>query len=453
MTIKRGLLDRISSGKLILSSFALVIVLGSILLMLPISSASGRFTPLLDAGFTATSATCVTGLIVFDTATHWSIFGKVVILILIQIGGLGLITFTTFFMLSVRKKAAMRNINLAKESVGVNSIVNIRKLVRMVVYNSLVIELIGMLLLATRFVPRFGFKGLAIAGFLAVSAFCNAGFDVLGTPDNLFSSLTEYNGDPVVLLTISALIVIGGAGFIVWQDVREYPKTRRLTLHTKVVLLATFLLVVGGTLLFMLFEWNQTLAGMPFPEKVNASIFQSVTCRTAGFNSVPAGNTLGISRLLMILLMFIGAAPGSTGGGIKVTTFTVIIMTVVSAIRGKSDTAILHRRVDKQTVYKSFAIAMLAIFLVAVTSGVIYFSEPPGTHSALNCVYEAVSAFGTVGISTGLTPSLHALSKIALMITMYLGRVGPVTFVIALTLRNMQKKNAEILPEGQINVG
>ena len=324
-------------ARMISASFAVVIAIGTLLLWLPISSKARVFTPLLDCLFTAASATCVTGLVVYDTYTHWSAFGHGVLLMLIQIGGLGLVTFTSFFNLVVGRKLGLRGMRLASESINSTSFGDVPYLLRMIITFTLAVEASGALLLGLYFVPRFGLRGIAISVFLAISAFCNAGFDVLGFLGE-YTSLTSLNDSYLVLFTIMLLIIIGGLGFIVWNDLMAWRKTRTLLLHTKVVLLVTAFLLLLGTICFLLFEWNNpaTLQPMSLKEKIGAGCLQSVTMRTAGFNSIDLYSMRDATKVFSIVLMFIGAAPGSTGGGIKVTTIAVIVMTAVSISRGKA---------------------------------------------------------------------------------------------------------------------
>ncbi len=356
-------------ARVIVLSFALLILIGTLFLMLPMCAKSGVATSFPDALFTATSATCVTGLIVFDTFAHFTVAGQLVILFLIQLGGLGLITFATFFNIAIRRKMGLKSLNLAKESISTGSFNDVGQLIKMVFTMTFIFECIGALVLMTVFIPEFGGVGIYISIFLAVSSFCNAGFDILGFQGE-YSSVTHYFDNPVVLITIMALIVCGGLGFIVWHDLYHSIKTKKVSMHTKIVIWTTIFLIIFGGIIFMVFEWNNTytIGNMTSSEKVLNSFFLSVSSRTAGYNSFPLENMYGISKLFCVILMFIGAAPGSTGGGIKVTTFIVIVMTVVSVISGKEDTVIHKRKVDKPVVYKSLAIAITAFIAVIVPS-------------------------------------------------------------------------------------
>lgn len=435
----------------IATSFVIVILVGAVLLMMPFSSRDGAFTPFVDALFTATTATCVTGLVVFDTYLKWSAIGQAVILLLIQIGGLGLLTIVTFFNIALRRKLGLRGVHMASETANALDVVDAPKLIKTIMVVSFSCEAIGALLLMAHFVPKYGREGVFMSVFLAVSAFCNAGIDLLGR-EGAYASLTNYGDNPYVLFIIMALIIVGGLGFLVWQDLFHYRKTRKLLLHTRIVLVVSGILILSGTILFLLFEWDNpgTLAPLSFFEKLLNSMFQSVSSRTAGFNTVDIGSLKGITKMFMIILMFIGASPGSTGGGIKTTTFAVLIMTVLSVVLGREETVVFKRRVDKAIVYKALAIAFFSITLVLVATSIIYFTSAETT-DGMNALFESTSAFATVGLSTGVTTVANLPSKIVLILAMYLGRVGPVSFAIALTLR--QGKRHEVIPDGKITVG
>ncbi len=441
----------ITPVKIITISFALIILGGTILLMLPPSSRNGAFTSPLDALFTATSATCVTGLILFDTFTKWSLFGQIVIMLLIQIGGIGIVSLITFFTLSFRRKMGFRGLQIAGESVGNQSFVDIPRLLRTVVISILTFELIGALILCIRFVPLYGKKGIFISIFTAVSAYCNAGLDIMGFQGE-FSSLSHFNNDPIVIYTVAALVVIGGLGFIVIRDILDFRRTRHLSLHTKIVLTVSAALLILGAISVFFLEYSnpETIGKLTLPEKLNAAMFQSAISRTAGFSSINLSKMASITKLIYIFLMFVGASPSSTGGGIKTTTFAVIMATIWSVIRSTDDTIIFHRRIDKQIVYKAFATFFLSAGIAFTTALVIILSQP--NIPAIDAFYEAVSAFGTVGQSTGVTPHLNTLSKIAVILTMYIGRVGPISFFLTFSAKPV-KKHGEIMPEGKIIVG
>lgn len=443
--------------RVITISFVVIIVLGTLFLMLPISSRSGGVR-LIDALFISTSATCVTGLTPFDTFSQWSGFGQVVILLLIQIGGLGFVTFTTGFTLLWRGKIGLRDIQLAKEYTN-GSVMDIQRLIRMILLFTFTCELAGALLLAFRFVPLYGGRGIWISVFLAISSYCNAGFDILGFEEPS-SSLMHYSNDPLVLLPIALLIIVGGLGFIVVSEIysctaariRRLGRTQHsLNLHTRIVLIMSGILLLMGTVLFLIFEYDNTLKG-GFGEKLLGAFFQSASSRTAGYNSIAIGSQKSITQIVMILLMFIGASPASTGGGIKTTTFVVLMATVIGVFRGQSDTVILKRRIDKAIVYRALAIMTAAMFLVLCTTSVILLAEADNPSiTTLSALFEAVSAFGTVGLSTGITPMLSTISKIAVIFTMFVGRVGPIS--LALTMAMHPGKKGAIMPEGRVIVG
>ena len=429
-----------------------MILTGTALLVLPISARSGEFTPLADALFTATSATCVTGLVVHDTYLYWSPFGQVVILLLIQVGGLGLVTFATFFNLAMGKKMGLRGMDVAKESLNTDSFGDVRALVRTIFAVTFGVEALGALVLALAFAPRYGLlEGIAKGIFVSVSAFCNAGFDLMGC-EAPYSSLMTFSASPLVLLTVSALIVTGGLGFVVWRDVARWRRTRHLELHTKVVLTMTALLLALGTLAFLASEWNNpgTLGGMPLYQKLLGGFFQSVTVRTAGFNAIDQAAMTDLSKLFAIAFMFIGAAPAGTGGGIKVTTLAVIVMTVFCVMRGESDTVIFGRKVEYKAVYKALALFLLALCLVVISSMVIHFALDSQAN-AIDIIYEEVSAFATVGLSAGITGQLSGASRMVLILSMFLGRVGPISLAVSLTVAGSGRR--EVLPTGKILIG
>lgn len=451
-------LKTVAPVRLIVSSFLLIVVLGTLLLMLPISSKNGCPTPVIDALFTSTSATCVTGLVVYDTWTHWSWFGQIVILALIQIGGLGLVTFATGINVLFRRKMGLRDLQIATQNTG-STALDVYRLIRIILFFTFTCELIGAGLLAVRFIPQFGSDGIWISLFLSISAYCNAGFDILGFQmEN--GSLIPYAGDPFVCLVIALLIIIGGIGFIVIKEIyfaRISPllhrkKPMHLTLHSSIVLSISALLLVAGTVLFLVCEYDHTLKDMNFGEKLNTAFFQSASSRTAGYASVDIGAERDITKLITCIFMFVGAAPTSTGGGVKITTFVVLVATVGSVVRGYGDTVLLKRRIDKNTVYRSLAIFTFSFLLVIITTSVILSSNPHMPISATDALFEAASAFGTVGLSTGITPFLSVASKCVVALTMFVGRVGPVSLMVALTMRSTHRGET-VLPEGKIVVG
>ena len=447
-------LSQIQPIKLITLSFLVIIIAGTILLLLPISTREGQSTSLLDALFTSTSATCVTGLVIVDTYLHWTAFGQAVILLLIQFGGLGLVTLTVFITLALRKKLGFRDLQLSREYIGADGLMDVPKILRMIVTATLALELLGACILAIRFIPLYGLSGIWISIFLSVSAYCNAGFDILGR-EGEFVNLTNYVDDPLVIITISMLILLGGIGFLVFNDILTYKKNKRLMLHTKLVLIVTALIVVIGTILFMIAEYNnkETIGNQGFFGKLLASFFQIATARTAGFNSVNLDACYDPTKLLMCAVMFIGASSGSTGGGIKTTTFAVLVITVISVLRGRQDAVVLKKRVDKSVVYKAFTITVLSLLVVIITFLIIYLTTNIDGITTIDCLFESISAFSTCGLSCSATIHLGVWSRIALIITMFIGRVGPVSLVYTLTTNSDNEKSTKVLPEGKIIVG
>jgi trk system potassium uptake protein len=441
-------LTDISPTRMIVFSFATVIFLGGLLLNLPAASNSGESIGFINALFTATSATCVTGLVVADTLTQWTIFGQIVIIVLIQIGGLGIITLATFFSAILGRKVGMKGRILAQASISDYSFTEVVAMIRGIVLITFAIEAIGAMLLAIRFVPLFGLRGIYMSMFQSISSFCNAGFDLMGD----YKSMTEFNGDPLVIYTVCGLIVVGGLGFIVWKDLYDYRVNKTLYLHTKLVLIMTAILIFGGATFFLFQEFSNpaTMGPLEFVEKINASFFQSVTTRTAGYNSINVDGMTEISKMFSVFLMFVGAAPGSTAGGVKVTTLAIVVVAIVSNIRGNSETIVLKRKVGQDIINKSLAIIGLSMILIfAMTTVIISIEKLP----FISVLFECTSAFGTVGQSTGITPNLHGSSKLLLSFMMFLGRVGPLTFAVALAMREKKTLQHAVYPEGKIMVG
>lgn len=444
-------------ARVIVGSFALLIAIGTVLLMIPFCSADGTFTPFITALFTATSATCVTGLILVDTGTYYSVFGQSVILFLIQVGGLGLVTFASLFNMMLHRKMRFRNMSIARESVSAASFSDVRRLIQSIFTFSLLFELLGALILATVFVPQYGGHGVFISVFLSVSAFCNGGFDILGFQSQ-FCSVTNYWDSPVVLITIAALITCGSLGFIVWQDLYRYKRTRRLSFHTKLVVVITVALGIAGTILIAVSEWtnSKTIGDMPFLDKLINSAFLCVSTRTAGFNSFSVSDMNDITKVFCIILMFIGAAPASTGGGIKITTAVVLVMTVVCVLRDLPDTIIHKHRIDKNTVYKALTVTVMGMLAVGALTVLMCCTPQKVDVTLVDAVFEAVSAFGTVGISDGVTAVANLPTQIGIIFAMFLGRVGPISLGLSITMRKEradEKTAYEELPEGKILVG
>ncbi len=432
--------------------FLLIIVIGTVILMFPAASKSGKPTPFIDALFTAASATCVTGLITVGTATHWSGLGQLVIIILIQIGGLGFMTMASLASFAIRRKFTLRERMVMSAGLNLWGNAGAVRLTRRVLRGTLFFEGTGALLLALRFVPRFGFlQGIKMGIFHSISAFCNAGFDLMGTSDVPFSSLVGYVSDPLVCLTIMTLVVIGGLGFFVWSDVYDKREFRRFQLHTKLVLVTTGILLLAGFVLTLVFEWKNpdTLGGLPFGSKLLAAGFQSVTLRTAGFNTIDQAALTGPSQALGCLLMLIGGSPGSTAGGMKTSTFAVLMLCTVSALKGSTTMSAFGRTISPKTIMN--AVTMLCTGITLSISGACAISCIEGI-PFYECMFETSSAFATVGITMGITPELHTASHIILIALMYLGRVGVLTLGVAVLMPRNEVPKLKY-PEGQVMIG
>ena len=434
------------SFDIIIGSFAAIILLGTILLCLPISSADGNPTSPINALFTATSATCVTGLIVFDTASHWSIFGQAVILIMIQIGGMGVVTLAVSLMIIRGKKIGLASRNTVSVAFGAERPGGIIAMTKKVVRAIFIFELIGAILLSTVFVPKMGLaSGLWASVFHSISAFCNAGFDIMGK-GSPFSSLTAYVDNPLVNVVICLLIVIGGIGFFTWSDVHQYGfHFRKYHLQSKVILVMTAVLIVIPALIFFFADY----ANMPLKTRFLASIFQAITPRTAGFNTVDLNAITPISREIIIILMMIGGAPGSTAGGMKVTTVCILIVTACSPFQKRGGPHCFKRRLADTVVKQAVTLLILYVFLLIVGSMII--SAVDGL-PITKCIFETASAIGTVGLSLGITAQLSTLSKLILIGCMFIGRVGGLTLIYAALLGDTHNHNAKY-PVGHIAVG
>jgi trk system potassium uptake protein len=428
-----------SPAVVLLVGFTLLIALGTILLALPVSTAAGTAPDVLTALFTATSAVCVTGLVVVDTATFWSPFGQTVILALIQIGGFGFMTGSTLLLfLLVGRRTALSNRLLAQATTDTPKLGDVASLIRRVGAFTIVVEAVGALVLGIAFLAR-GEQPLhaAISGvFHSISAFNNAGFDLMGD----FRSLTGYTREPAVLIPIALLIILGALGFAIVGDIAAKRRWTRLALETKVVALTSVALIVGGTVLIGVFEWHNpgTLGQLEPSDRVVNAFFMSATARTAGFNSIPMTGLAEISLLILIPIMFIGGASGSTAGGIKVNTFTVLLIAILSTARGLPSATAFGRRIPHMVIYRAVAVALLSVAVAfAVTLGLILASEG----RLIDRAFEAVSALATVGLSTGLTPTLPGQAQLILVAAMFVGRLGPLTLVIALTARARPMSN------------
>ena len=434
--------------------FLLIILTGTILLMLPISSRDRTFTSPLDAGFTAVSATCVTGLVTVDTATHWSIFGQIVIITMIQIGGLGFMSLAVLLSLIIKRAVTPKERMLVAMSYNIDSYDDLNGLLRRIGIGTLCIEGTGALILATRFVPLFGWgDGIYKSIFHSISAFCNAGFDLFGSYSGQFSSVTAFVNDPIVNITIMLLISVGGIGFVVWNDIVNFIiKRKRLSVYSRFVLIISAILIFGGALIFSLLEWNnpKTLGSLPTGSKIMAAFFQSVTLRTAGFNSISQADMTQSSQLLSILLMFIGGASGSTAGGVKVVTVGVLIYTVWCAALGKKNTVLFRRTVSTDSFIRAVTVVTVQLFIVIV--GIVSISARSG-NGIMAVAYEVASASGTVGITLGITSTLDVASKIILMAIMYLGRVGILTVTYAVMLNLRESRSVISYPEANMLIG
>ena len=466
--IKHGgmLIRNMHPTQILVIGFLTLILIGSLLLMLPISSASGAYTPFADALFTATSAVCVTGLVVVDTAAHWSLFGKIVILGCIQVGGLGFMSLVSMVFVVLGKKITLKNRLIMQEALNFNTTAGVVRFTKMVVKGTLMVEAIGALLLMLSFVPEYGvLKGVWYAIFHAISAFCNAGFDILGP-----SSLAPYVGNGIVNGVIMCLIVIGGLGFSVWLDVYrvikyklEAPKhftwkqaVNKLMLHTKLVGVVTLALLFIGFVVIFILEYKNpgTLGALTLKEKIYAALFQSVSPRTAGFYTIPLSEMTDTSKLFTIILMFIGGSPAGTAGGIKTVTFGVLAICAFSTIRGNDQTVIFKRRIPFHLITRALALVMIAMSVVIVAVGGLSLSED---FSFMEILFETVSAFATVGTTLGITPFLSLVGKILIIIVMFIGRLGPITMAVALMVRRGNKENGSggsiQYPEERVIVG
>ena len=427
-----------------------IILLGSLLLTLPVASATGVRVPWFDTLFTATSAVCVTGLVVVDTGTVYSTFGHVVLLALIQIGGLGFMTFATLLFRIIGRSFSMRERMIMQDSMNEDDMGGVVALISWVARSAFTVELVGALLFAIRLIPLYGpAKGTFFALFHSVSAFCNAGFDLFGGG----RSLTGFTGDALMNLTACALVVIGGLGFGALNDMLKKRSFRRFRLHTKLVLVSYFTLLLGGMLIVLALEWNNpgTLGPLSVKDKLLAALFQSVTLRTAGFNTVDQASLRDCTKLIGGFLMLIGAAPASTGGGIKVTTLAILVLTVRMVARGESSIVVFERRIDRELIQRTIAITFIAIAVAFVDVCALSILQPGAAF--LDLYYECVSAVGTVGISAIGTSNLVPLARVLIIITMYIGRIGPLTMALLFMRRQNRSKELIRYPEDRVMIG
>ncbi len=458
----------------IIFGFLIIILIGTCLLMLPAASKSGESIGFVDALFTASSAVCVTGLIVVNTLEHWTVFGQIVIISLIQIGGLGFMTIVTMILVIAGKKITLKERMLIQESLNLNSLSGMVLLVKRIIIGTVFFESIGAVILAVRFSFDYGIgRGIYMGIFHGISAFCNAGFDVIGK-----ESLVPYSGDVIVNVIIMSLIVIGGLGFTVWVDIYKTAKEnilskerrfdhdnkasfkialRKLNLHSKVVLTITPFLIIGGAILFFILEYSnpETMGSMTLGNRTLASLMQSVTLRTAGFNSIDQGGMTYASKFLSIILMFIGGSPSGTAGGIKTTTIGVLLIAVLSVVRGSATTNIYERNIPFQILQRALAIFLISLGAAIAITMVLTITEKNMAceHEFIDLLFETVSALGTVGITTGITPYLSTAGKLIIAFAMFIGRLGPITIVIALAKKQSQYSAPYHFPEGKIMVG
>ena len=436
----------LSTYQILVLGFAGLILSGVALLMTPYASKSGDSLRFVDALFTATSAVCVTGLVVVDTGTYFSVFGQSVILLLIQIGGLGVMTVATLVAVLSGKKINLKERLLIQEATNQLDLAGVVRLTLYIIRATLLVELVGGTILALRWFQDFGLQGIYFGYWHAVSAFCNAGFDLFGE----YRSITGYVGDLTVNGVIASLIVVGGIGFPMVADLWNCRQTRRFSLHTKVVLTTTVLLIVLGAGFIFVAEYGnaKTLSDLPPADKVMASLFQSVTARTAGYNTVDIGLLREGTLLAIIFLMFVGASPSSMGGGVKTSTAAILFISLVGSVTGKRDPLAFGRQIPQQTVYKAFTIVTISVMLISLVTLTLSFTEAAPIFSLL---FEVTSAFGTVGLSTGITPKLSDAGKVLITLTMFAGRVGTLTLLMALALR--PRKERLKYPEGKIVIG
>ena len=439
----------LSQTQFIAYGFLAIILTGTFLLMLPLSSRSGEASGFLNCLFTATSATCVTGLVAYDTWSHWSLFGQLVILAMIQTGGLGLVTIGVFLSIVLRRKIGLKERGLMQESINALQIGGVVRLAKRIVVGTAVLEGAGAVVLALRFIPEYGAaRGIYYGIFHAISAFCNAGFDLMGF-QGPFSSLVHFYDDWVVNLVVMSLIVIGGIGFIVWDDIsRNKFRVRRYMLHTKIVLLTTLVLVFGSAWLFYLFEKDNLLVGMSGSGKFLTSMFSSITARTAGFNTLDTASLTDASKMLTVVLMFIGGSPGSTAGGVKTTTMIVLYLHLWSTVKRTYGVNAFGRRLEDDVLKQASAIFMINLTLALTVALFIMATQK---FPVMDVLFEAFSAIGTAGMSTGITRGLSGISRLAVAFLMYCGRVGSLSFALSFT---QKKKVARVKqPVGRITIG
>ena len=445
MPKKSNIKKRLSSFQVILLGFAGVILLGALLLMLPISSAERVVTPFNEALFTSTSAVCVTGLIVKDTGSYWSAFGQAVIITLIQIGGLGVVTIAASFSMLAGRRISLMQRSTMQDAISAPKVGGIVKLTKFIITGTFIIEAVGAVSMMPVFCKNFGAKGIWMSVFRSISAFCNAGFDILGTEGNQFCSLTSYTSNPVINITVMLLIVIGGIGFLTWDDIYNNKfKIKKYRMQSKIILVTSLILILLPAIYFFFFDYSDYSIG----NRLLASLFQSVTTRTAGFNTTDLTKLTRPSQAIMIFLMLVGGSPGSTAGGLKTTTIAVLILNAFACFRKKEDVCAFGRRIDDSVIKNAATIVMMYITLFFIGGVAICTIEKLPLVASL---FETASAIGTVGLTLGITPKLSLASQIILIVLMYLGRVGGLTLIYA-TLSGKKQINAK-MPLDKITVG
>ena len=449
-----------STTQWIAASFLAAILVGAFLLMLPISSADGTMTSPIDALFTATTSVCVTGLVTVSTASHWSFFGQVVILLLIQLGGFGIITVSMALLILAGRQFSMRDQIMIQEVYSLDSMAGIRQLVTKIILGTFLVEAVGAVGYALVYVPRFGFlKGIGCAIFNSVSAFCNAGMDIVSE-----DSLAPYVTDPIINVTTILLIIVSGIGFLVWWDVLRVIREKRsgqiknykcfahLRLHSKLAIVTTGILILGGAGLYLLLEWSnpETLGALGYGDRFMAALFQSVTTRTAGFYTIHQDGLTEASVLLTLLLMFIGGSPMGTAGGVKTTTVAMLVLTVVAVMKGRKATEMFGRRIAPESLRTALSVVLFALGVALVSTMLLFVTDGFGFADTL---YETFSAVATVGLSRGITGSLSTLGKLVIIVTMYIGRTGPITIGFLFFTGKKRHRDGIDLPESKIMIG
>lgn len=449
---------KLSTTQIITIGFFSAIIIGAVLLALPVSAVDGKATDFIDALFTSATSVCVTGLVVVDTYAHWSYFGQFVIMLLIQCGGMGIVTFTTAIMVVIGRKVTLKDRLLLQDAFNLNTLAGLVKFLKRILKGTFIVEGIGAVCYMFTFVPEYGLRGIWISVFTAVSAFCNAGIDLIGS-----TSLMPYALNPWVNIVTMLLIILGGVGFIVWWDVIGVLKKvkkgeeelknffRKISLHSHIVIVFTCVLIFGGALLILLMEFNNpdTIGNMNFGQKVMASLFQSVTTRTAGFLTVSQKGLRDTTAFLCIILMFIGGSPVGTAGGIKTTTIALLIITAGSVVKGVDEVSVYRKRIPAKTIRKAFAVVMISMIVLIIMTALLSIINGG---EFIDVAFETASAIGTAGLSRNYTGTLNVAGKLLVTLCMFLGRVGPISMVIAFNFKN-SKKNMIIYPEEDITVG